>query len=149
MGLQLPKWLIKLSGDLYLHNYLCWFVYKPHHYIMSGPDVRRILDAVQPGDILLRRFDGYVNTRCTPGFWGHGAFCVSKKDVIHAVGVGVIREDIITFCRTDSVALLRVNNATPEMIDRAIACADTTKRRARPTTTSSGTGTRRFTAPSW
>ncbi len=33
MGLQLPKWLIKLTGDLYLHNYLCWLVYRPHHYI--------------------------------------------------------------------------------------------------------------------
>jgi uncharacterized protein YycO len=90
---------------------------------MSGPDVRKVLEAAQPGDILLRRYDGYVNTLFTPGFWGHAALCVSANDVIHAVGVGVLREDLITFCRTDSVAVLRVKDATPEMIERAIACA--------------------------
>jgi hypothetical protein len=124
MGLQLPKWLIKLSGELYIHNYLFWLVYRPHHYAMSGPDVRKVLDAVQPGDILLRRYDGYVNTLFTPGFWGHAALCVNKNEVIHAVGVGVVREDLITFCRTDSVAVFRVKDATREMIERAIACAE-------------------------
>ncbi len=124
MGLQLPKWLIKLSGELFLHRYPGWLVFKPHHYAMSGPDVRKVLDAAQPGDILLRRYDGYVNTLFTPGFWGHAALCVSANDVIHAVGVGVLREDLITFCRTDSVAVLRVKDATPKMIQRAIACAE-------------------------
>ena len=125
MGLQLPKWLIKLSGELYLHNYLFWFIYRPHHYALSGPDVRKVLDAVRPGDILLRRYDGYVNTLFTPGFWGHAALCVSTEDVIHAVGIGVVREDLITFCRTDSVAVLRVRDATPSMIEGALACAQT------------------------
>lgn len=51
---------------------------------------------MQRGDILLRRYDGYVNTLFTPGFWGHAALCVSANDVIHAVGVGVVREDLMT-----------------------------------------------------
>lgn len=123
MGLQLPKWLIRLSGDLYLHRYLFWIIYRPHHYAMLGPEVRRVLEAVRPGDILLRRYDGYVNTLFTPGFWGHAALCVSPTDVVHAVGVGVVREDVLTFCRTDSVAVLRVRDASPELIERAIACA--------------------------
>ncbi len=124
MGLQLPKWLIKLSGDLYLHDYLCWLIYRPHHYALTGPEVRAVFEAVRPGDILLRRFDGYVNTRFTPGFWGHAALCVNRNDVVHAVGVGVVREDIITFCRTDSVAVLRISDVTQDMIKRAIACAE-------------------------
>ncbi len=124
MGLQLPKWLIKLSGDLYLHRYLCWVVYKPHHYAMSGPDVRKVINAVQSGDILLRRYDGYVNTLFTPGFWGHAALAVNSSEVVHALGVGVVREDVITFCRTDSVAVLRVRDVTPAMVDHAIACAE-------------------------
>jgi hypothetical protein len=124
VGLQLPKWLIKLSGELYLHNYLFWIVYRPHHYAMSGPDVRKVIENVQPGDILLRRYDGYVNTLFTPGFWGHAALCVNRTEVIHAVGVGVVREDLITFCRTDSVAVLRLKDATADMTERAIACAE-------------------------
>jgi hypothetical protein len=123
MGLQLPKWLIKLSGDLYIHKYLFWLVYKPHHYALTGENTREILAAVKPGDILLRRYDGYVNSRLTPGFWGHAALCVSDTEVIHALGAGVVREDLITFCRTDSVSVLRVKDADEEMIQRAIACA--------------------------
>jgi hypothetical protein len=64
-----------------------------------------------------------VNTRLTPGFWGHAALCVSETGVIHALGAGVVREDLISFCRTDSVSVLRVRDATPGMIERAIACA--------------------------
>lgn len=124
MGLQLPKWLIKLIGNLYLHKYLCWCVYKPHHYAVTGPEVRNVLKTAQPGDILLRRFDGYLNTRLMQGFWGHAALCVNAREVVHAVGVGVVREDIITFCRTDSVAVLRVRDVTQYMKDRAIACAE-------------------------
>jgi hypothetical protein len=124
MGLQLPKWLIKLSGELYLHNYLLWLVFRPHHYTMSGSDVRNILDHVKPGDILLRRYNGYVNTLFTPGFWGHAALCVNANEVIHALGVGVVREDLITFCRTDSVAVLRLKEVEPRAIEQAIGCAE-------------------------
>ena len=123
MGLQLPKWLIKMSGELYIHKYLFWVLYKPHHYALTGEDTRKVLKAVKPGDILLRRYDGYVNTLFTPGFWGHAALCETPDTVIHALGVGVVREDIITFCRTDSVAVLRVAGAGPETIEKAIACA--------------------------
>jgi len=34
MGPQLPKRLIKLSGELYLHDHLFWFIYRPHHYAL-------------------------------------------------------------------------------------------------------------------
>jgi hypothetical protein len=124
MRLQLPTWLIKLSGDLYLHRHPFWIVYKPHHYSVTGPEIRAILDTARPGDILLRRYADYVNTLFTPGFWGHAALCVSSNEVVHAIGVGVVKEDVITFCRTDSVCLLRVNDATQEQINAALACAD-------------------------
>lgn len=124
MKLQLPKWLIKLSGDLYIHKFLLWLVYKPHHYALTGENTREIISRVKPGDILLRRYDGYVNSRLTPGFWGHAALCVSDVEVIHALGAGVVREDLITFCRTDSVSVLRVADAAPGMVERALACAE-------------------------
>ncbi|MDA8098286.1 MAG: YiiX/YebB-like N1pC/P60 family cysteine hydrolase [Nitrospiraceae bacterium] len=123
MGLQLPKWMIQLTGDLYLHRFPFWFVYKPHHYAVTGSQVRSILNEARPGDILLRRYEGFLNTIFTPGFWGHAALCVEDTSVIHAIGAGVVKEDLITFCRTDAVSLVRIKGATEEQKGKALACA--------------------------
>lgn len=123
MGLQLPKWALEFSGKLLVHNFPFFALYNPGHHKVTGAEVRQIMDTAQPGDILLRRYDGYLNTIFTPGFWGHAALYAGENSVIHAIGEGVVSEDIITFCRTDSVCLLRPKSATAEDLDRAIACA--------------------------
>lgn len=106
--MKLPKFLIKATGDIYLTIYPAWVQYKPHHHKVVGKEVRIVLDLIQRADILLRRYDGYLNTIFTPGFWGHGGVYVGNNKVIHAVGKGVIEEDILDFCRADSVVVLRV-----------------------------------------
>lgn len=83
-----------------------WFVYRPDVHRVRGKDVRQVMECVQPGDILLRRFDGYINTVFTPGFWGHAGLSVGDNQVIHAVSTGTITDDILDFCRTDAVAVL-------------------------------------------
>lgn len=123
MGLQLPAWLIKVTGNIYLHKFPLWVTYKPAHHKIKGTEVRKILNVVQRGDIMLRRYDGFLNTIFTPGFWGHAGLFVGHDSVIHAVGKGVIEEDILTFCRTDSVSVLRVKSADDGLIDTATACA--------------------------
>jgi len=107
MKLSMPKFIVKLTGDIYLFKFPMWFSYKPSHHKVKGFQVRRILDLVHPGDILLRRYNGYLNTFFTPGFWGHAALYVGDNNIIHAVGEGVIEEDILDFSRCDSVCLLR------------------------------------------
>jgi hypothetical protein len=107
MRLDLPNFLIKMTGDILIHKYPCYLIWKPPHYKIKGHEVRQILNTIQPGDILLRRFDGYLNTICTPGFWGHAALYTGDNIVIHAVKEGVIQEDILEFTRCDSMAVLR------------------------------------------
>jgi uncharacterized protein YycO len=106
--LTIPKWILKLSGKLYFCKNPMFVSYNPAHHKVTGVETRQILKLIKPGDILLRRYDGYLNTLCTPGFWGHAAICIGDN-VIHAVGEGVIEEDLLDFCRTDSIAVLRVN----------------------------------------
>ncbi len=96
-----------MTGDILIHKYPLFLTYKPNHYKIKGKEVREILNTIQAGDILLRRFDGYLNTICTPGFWGHGGIFVGNDIVIHAVKEGVIQEDILEFSRCDSLAILR------------------------------------------
>lgn len=122
MPIKLPKWLIHSTSDLKFHMYPFFLWYKPNHLKVKGPHVREVINNIKIGDILLRRFDGYLNTYLTPGFWGHAAVCdeddLLKQSVIHAVGEGVIREDILTFCRCDSICVLRVKDS--KLIDSAI-----------------------------
>jgi len=106
--MKFPKWMIEFTGHLLFHNRLPWFVYRPDIHRVRGLDVRKILDTVQPGDILLRRFDNYLNTILTPGFWGHGGGYTGNNQMVHAVSQGTIEEDILNFCRADAICVLDV-----------------------------------------
>lgn len=118
MKLTLPAWILKLTGNIYLYTLPMWLAYKPAHHKVKGFEIRKILDKIQDGDILLRRYDGYLNTLFTPGFWGHAGLYVGDNNVIHAVGEGVIIEDILDFCRCDSVGVYR-----PIIQDSAVTMA--------------------------
>jgi len=85
-----------------------WVIIHPDQHKVKGRDVRSILGVLDPGDILLRRFDGYLNTIFTPGFWGHGAVYLGNNEIGHAVGTGTCTEDILDFCRCDAVAVLEL-----------------------------------------
>ena len=102
MKITLPKFIIKSTGSLYLHKWPFWIVFRPSHHKVKGHEVRNIIDNLKKGDVLLRRYDGYLNTMFTPGFWGHAGLYIGDDRVIHAVGEGVIEEDILDFCRTGS-----------------------------------------------
>jgi len=108
--MKIPKKLIEFTGHMYLHKKPLWIVYKPDVHKIKGEDVRRVLDIVDTGDILLRRFDGYLNTIFTPGFWGHAGIYIGNNRVVHAISHGTIKEDILNFCRADAICILSVRN---------------------------------------
>ena len=120
-------------------------VENPGGYSTTGRDTREILSKVQPGDILLRGYQGYVDgamirrsSRCSakgfqPGWFTHVAVYVGPLDdndkksvpgdftdeskgyfyegpqmVIHSMAKGVHTEDVLTFCRCDFLAVLRI-----------------------------------------
>lgn len=109
---------IKMTGEITLTPYPCWMNYKMRQHKVNGKEVREVLSAIWEGDILLRRFDGYLNTIFTPGFYGHAAISVKGNDVAHAVSKGVCLEDILEFVRCDSIILLRPNDW--RLKDRAV-----------------------------
>jgi len=100
-----------------------FFVYKPDIHRVKGEDVRKILEVIQPGDIMLRRFDQYVNTLCTPGFWAHAGLYVGDNQVVHSVSEGCKKEDVLNFCRADAVAILRRKDGVTSQITKAIMLA--------------------------
>lgn len=77
-------------------------------YEIDGTDQRQVFDIIQPGDIVFRRYDHYVGSIAVPGYWSHvGLYIGEPHFIIHAAGGGVTKDDILTFMRADSLAVMR------------------------------------------
>lgn len=120
---------IKIFGDIKVFKWPLFIVYDPASYKVKGKDTRQVLDLVQPGDILLRGYDNYLDGFFIPGYFSHvglyvgevkpehGAgitvpggkrlFATGPQMVVHAMAEGVFVQDILDFCRTDRMLILR------------------------------------------
>ena len=97
------------------------------HYSIKGPDQREIINMLEPGDMLLRTYNNYLGSMLTKGYWSHAAMFVGGNDVIHMLGDGITKEDILTFTRCDDVAILRSRDISliPIAIEKANGFLDT------------------------
>lgn len=118
--ITLPNRLLQFVADLHFSPTPCFVLYKPQFHKIKGDQVRTILNTLLPGDILVATWDGYLSNFFIPGFWCHAALYVGSNEVIHIRGEGTLKEDILSFVRTDNIAILRVKSATQEIIDKAI-----------------------------
>jgi len=100
---------LNILGDIKIFKYPPVFVYDPKSYKFKGHHYKQVLDVVQEGDVLLRRFDGYLNSYFIPGYWNHAGVYLGGESnkVLHAVAEGVIMETLFDFCKTDHVIVLR------------------------------------------
>lgn len=99
--------LIGSTSKTHLSKYPLWISYNPQYHLLKGFEIRQIINNIEIGDILLRRFNGYLNSIFTPGYWGHSAIYYKPNTILHSVSAGVVEEDILDFCRTDSICVLR------------------------------------------
>lgn len=88
------------------------------HYKLKGPDMRHTLNKLVPGDVLLRRYSYYLGSILVKGYYSHAAVYVGDNDVIHMLGKGITKEDILTFMRCDDLCILRVRD--PLLVQPAI-----------------------------
>lgn len=104
---DLKSKVVAWFGDIKVYPYPMFIMFGHSAYKMKGPDVRSLMESVKPGDILLRRFDHYLSGLMIPGYWTHSALYVGGNEVIHMLGEGITKEDILTFSRCDNVCILR------------------------------------------
>ena len=77
-------------------------------YKVTGEETQKILDLVEPGDIILRGYYGYCNKLVLNGtIFTHVGLIIDKKNLIHAFAPEVRLESIIHFCRTDYITVVR------------------------------------------
>ena len=110
---------IKWAGIL--HPF--WFIFNAKNYQLKGEHYFKVQSLIQPGDILIRRFEGYVDKWLIPGYFNHGGIYFGKKNeqVIHAISDGVIVETLVDFMRADHCIVLR---PPKDMIDNALEKAN-------------------------
>lgn len=102
------NFISKLLGGLYFHKKPFWVIFDPELHKVKGLQVREILNSVEPGDILIRRVDGYLGSKLTPGYWSHAGLYIGGNEICHSIASGVVYEDILDFCRTDHICLAKV-----------------------------------------
>jgi hypothetical protein len=112
---NLKKYLFTFIGDIKWHGWKhpLWIEINAAGYKLKGEHYREIRDLLRPGDIVLRRFNNYLDSYIIPGFFNHAGLYVGDVDdkpeqVIHALSEGIIQEDILNFMRTDDLCILRV-----------------------------------------
>jgi uncharacterized protein YycO len=104
---KIVRFLNRVFSNLQIFPCPLFITWGATSYKVKGDDARKILKALRPGDIMLRRFDRYVTAWTIPGKWKHVGLYVGKNKMIHATTSGVVEEDILTFLRCDSVAIYR------------------------------------------
>jgi len=82
--------------------------------------IRRLLDLVQPGDIMCRRYVYYLDTYLIPGKYSHSGVVEDNKNMIHSIAEGVQNIDIIDYVKDcDGFILLRPKADATKVIDFA------------------------------
>lgn len=110
--------VLKFLSDVRLYP-LGIVLYGQTGYKVKGEHVRQITDVLKTGDVLLTRYDHYLGYFVIPGYWGHagiyvggnevyiGDGCDGQNSVVHMLGGGIEKHDILTFTRKDHILVLR------------------------------------------
>ena len=108
----LKKKIITVLGDVKVYKTPCFVMYDPGSYLLKGKDFDQVSQVIRKYDVMLRRFDAYLDNGFIPGWWNHaGIYMGRAKDkngtVIHAVAEGVLQETLFDFMRADHICILR------------------------------------------
>lgn len=108
---KLQSWFFTFLGDIgwagIRHPF--WLVFNIQFCKLKGEHYVSLKPMLEPGDILIRRFEGYLDRFFIPGWWNHGGVYVGGEGekVIHSISDGVVIEHVINFMRCDHLIVLR------------------------------------------
>lgn len=124
----IEKLVFTFIGDIKVHGWKrpLWFTINARGYQIKGEHYRIFSKLIQPGDIILRRYNDYLDSYLIPGFWNHtgiytGEINENPEQVVHSISEGVLQEDLLNFIRTDHLVILRpTEEQKAEAIEKAL-----------------------------
>lgn len=96
-------------GNIKCFDWPLFLVYDPTYFKMDGPHMKKALDLIQPGDVILRGYDSYLDGKFIDDNYkySHGALYIGHDKIIHAVAEGVSEIDILEFMQCDRICIFR------------------------------------------
>jgi Orthopoxvirus protein of unknown function (DUF830). len=126
---NLKTGFLRMFGDIKVFKWPMFILYDPGSYKVKGEDMREVIKIIEPGDMLVRGYDNYVDGYFIPGYFSHAGLYIGKvteddkkiiktkkgeknfktgdQMIIHSMAEGVFMEDILNFCRCDEMAIVR------------------------------------------
>ena len=124
---RLKKAFLTIFGDIKVFSDPLWFVYQPRSFRIKGAETRHISSIVEPGDVVMRAYINYLDGYFIPkgkSKCSHSALYVGDGKLVHSIAEGAQEIDLIDFCRTDRIVVLRPNQGKTRAVDHAKKCAD-------------------------
>ena len=112
---------LTIVGDIKLFGYPFWIVYDPNYFKMTGDKIIEVIEVLKPGDIILRGYDMYLDSKSIPDKlkFSHGAIYIGDGKIIHAVAEGVSYTNVVEFCECDRIAIFRPKKGQKAAIAKA------------------------------
>lgn len=98
-------------------------VYDPDPNYVSGYDIQDIMKLVEPGDVLIRGYNKYLDGKFIPDEKGysHAGLYIGGNEMVHAVSPCVEKTHIIDFCSADRIMVLRPKDGQKDAIETGLA----------------------------
>lgn len=102
---------LTVLGDIRIYKTPCFVIYDPreYEYNVHGDLIRVINKKLRPGDIVLRKYETYLDNKLIPGKYSHSGIYIGDNQIIHAIAEGVQAIDVIDFFQCDAACILRPN----------------------------------------
>ena len=96
-------------GDIKIFRFPFWTVLDPDDFQVTGEKTVEIMKILQPGDIILRGYNKYLDGKFVPDklAFSHGGLYAGDNIIIHAVAEGVSEINVVDFTRCDRIAIIR------------------------------------------
>lgn len=96
-------------GNIRLSKYIPWIYYDTSDPKVTGETIMKLIDILEPGDIVLRGWDSYLDSMFIRGDYSHAGIYIGNNMIVHAVSPTVCKTSIIDFSLCDRVCVIRPN----------------------------------------
>lgn len=127
MFYKLKRFILTIFGDIKVFKWPLFLLYHPTSFRIKGFHTRNIMSVIQPGDIIMRSYINYLDGYFIPkgeSKCSHSGLYIGNGKIVHAIAEGTLLDDIIDFCRSDRIVVLRPIYGQQWAIEHAKKCAD-------------------------
>lgn len=112
---------LTVFGDIRYSKYPPFLFYDDVNFAVSGDKIEKIMNIIEPGDVVLRGFDSYIDSLFIKSSkkYSHAGVYVGGDEIIHAIAPNVSKDHLIDFCHCDRIAILRPSKDVENGINTA------------------------------